>query len=94
MTRVQHDERAEFVLQDQLCRLLIHMIRLKLISYIQVIKDMTQTCVLGTDIYFSLAKLICLIMVGNMVQESRIFRNTGGIFVTPGSGVYKYVPTL
>jgi hypothetical protein len=37
MTRVQDDGRAGFVLQDRLCRLLIHMIRLELISYIQQI---------------------------------------------------------
>jgi hypothetical protein len=50
---------------------------------------MTHTCVLGTDIYIRLTKLTCVIVVGDMVQESRIFRNTGGIFVTPGSVVYK-----
>jgi hypothetical protein len=53
-----YDWRVGFVLQDQLCRLLIHMNRLELISYIQLI-------------------------------VSQIFRNMGGIFVTPGSGVYK-----
>jgi hypothetical protein len=37
MTRVQHDGRVGFVLQDRLCRLLIHMNRLELISYIQLI---------------------------------------------------------
>jgi hypothetical protein len=36
MTQVQHDGRAGFVLQDRLCRPLFHVIRLELISYIQL----------------------------------------------------------
>lgn len=51
LTRVQHNGRAGFVLQDRLCRLLTHMNELELTSLYIRSWCMSHTCVLGTTIF-------------------------------------------